>query len=71
MWKELSAGLRMMLVMTVLTGFIYPAVITGIAQVVFRDQANGSLIELNGQVERLRSNFVNGIKRMPVRVRTT
>ena len=28
-------------------------------------------IELTGQVERLRSNFVNGIKRMPVRVRAT
>ena len=40
----------MMLVMTVLTGFIYPAVITAIAQVLFRDQANGSLIVSNGQV---------------------
>ena len=50
MWKELSAGLRMMLVMTVLTGFLYPAVITAIAQVLFRDQANGSLIVSNGQV---------------------
>jgi K+-transporting ATPase ATPase C chain len=40
----------MMLVMTVLTGLIYPAVITGIAQVVFRDQANGSLVVANGQV---------------------
>src|SRR6202035_4533395 len=29
---------------------IYPAVITGIAQVVFRDRANGSLIVANGQV---------------------
>ena len=40
----------MMLVMTVLTGFLYPAVITAIAQVLFRDQANGSLIVSNGQV---------------------
>ena len=50
MWKELRPGFMMMLVMTVLTGLVYPAVITGIAQVVFRDQANGSLIVANGQV---------------------
>ena len=50
MFKELKPAFMMMLVMTVLTGFIYPAVITGIAQVVFRDQANGSLIVSNGQV---------------------
>ena len=50
MLKELKAGFMMMLVMTVLTGLIYPALVTGIAQVVFRDQANGSLIVSNGQV---------------------
>jgi K+-transporting ATPase ATPase C chain len=50
MLKELKSGFLMMLVMTVLTGLIYPAVITGIAQVVFRDQANGSLVVANGQV---------------------
>ncbi len=50
MFKELKAGFTMMLVMTVLTGLVYPAVITGIAQVVFRDQANGSLILSDGQV---------------------
>jgi K+-transporting ATPase ATPase C chain len=50
MLKELKPAFLMMLVMTVLTGLIYPAVITGIAQAVFRDQANGSLILSNGQV---------------------
>src|ERR1700716_3732744 len=50
MWKELGHGFRMMVVMTVLTGFIYPAVVTGLSQVFFRDQANGSLIVSNGQV---------------------
>jgi K+-transporting ATPase ATPase C chain len=50
MWKELSPGFRMMVVMTVLTGLVYPAVVTGIAQVVFRYPANGSLIVSNGQV---------------------
>src|ERR1700724_3719983 len=50
MWKEISPGFRMMVVMTVLTGFIYPVVVTGLSQVCFRDQANGSLIASNGQV---------------------
>jgi potassium-transporting ATPase KdpC subunit len=50
MLKELKPAFMMMLVMTILTGLVYPAVITGIAQVVFRDQANGSLMVSNGQV---------------------
>jgi K+-transporting ATPase ATPase C chain len=50
MLKELGPGLRMMVVMTVLTGFIYPAVVTGLARALFRDQADGSLIVSNGQV---------------------
>jgi K+-transporting ATPase ATPase C chain len=50
MWKQLKPGFLMMVVMTVLTGVIYPAIITGIAQVALRDQANGSLIVSNGQV---------------------
>src|SRR5215467_9726266 len=50
MVKELKVGFLMMLVMTVLTGLIYPGVVTVLAQVLFRDQANGSLIVANGQV---------------------
>ena len=50
MLKELKPAFLMMLVMTVLTGLLYPAVVTGIAQVAFHDQANGSLITVNGQV---------------------
>ncbi len=50
MVKELKPGLLMMLVMTVLLGLIYPALVTSLAQVLFRDQANGSLLVVNGEV---------------------
>src|SRR6202011_6080439 len=50
MLKELGAGFRMMVVMTVLTGLIYPGALTALCQVAFPSQANGSLIVSNGQV---------------------
>ena len=50
MWQQLLPGLRMMLVLTVLTGFIYPLAVTGLCQMLFHDQANGSLKTVNGQV---------------------
>jgi len=40
----------MTLVMTILTGLIYPLAVTGLSQVFFRDKANGSLVAVNGQV---------------------
>jgi len=43
-------GLRMTLVMTVLTGLIYPGVVTGLCQMLFPHQANGSLISHDGKV---------------------
>src|SRR5579864_5974691 len=40
----------MTLVMTVLTGLIYPLAVTGLCQIFFLDKTNGSLISVNGQV---------------------
>jgi K+-transporting ATPase ATPase C chain len=50
MIKHLGPAFRMTLFLTVLTGLIYPAVVTGLSQVLFRHQANGSLIAQNGKV---------------------
>jgi potassium-transporting ATPase KdpC subunit len=50
MWKQMIPALRMTLLFTVLTGLVYPGVITAICQVVFPSQANGSLINRNGKV---------------------
>ncbi len=49
MMSQLRPAFLMLLVMTVLTGLIYPLAITGLAQVVFPRQANGSLIIVNGK----------------------
>ena len=48
--KLLWQSILLTVVFTVLTGVIYPLVITGISQVAFHNQANGSLIERDGKV---------------------
>ncbi len=50
MLKELKPAFVMLLGMTILTGVAYPLLVTGIAQGLFANQANGSLIEQNGKV---------------------
>jgi K+-transporting ATPase ATPase C chain len=50
MFKELGPGFRLTLVFTVLTGLLYPAVMTGVSELVFPNQANGSLVTVNGKV---------------------
>ncbi len=50
MLKELKPALVMLLALTVLAGVAYPLLVTGIAQGLFANQANGSLIEQNGKI---------------------
>src|SRR6202051_62162 len=50
MWKEILPGLRIKIFMTVLLGVIYPLAMTGISQLVFPKQANGSLITAGDKV---------------------
>ena len=48
--QMVRTGVLMTVVLTILVGVIYPFVMTGLAQALFHDQANGSLIKVNGQV---------------------
>ncbi|MFD5010299.1 potassium-transporting ATPase subunit C [Streptomyces chartreusis] len=48
--RLLGAGLRALLVLTLLTGVIYPLAVTGVAQALFNDKANGSEIKYDGKV---------------------
>lgn len=48
--RVLGAGLRALLVLTVICGVIYPLAVTGVAQAAFGHKANGSKIEHEGKV---------------------
>lgn len=49
MRRQLLPALRMLLVLTVVCGIIYPLTMTAISQLAFRDQADGSLVEVDGE----------------------
>jgi len=50
MKKNLIISILMTIVTTILLGLIYPLIVTGLAQLIFHDKANGQLIVKNGQV---------------------
>jgi|ERR1700733_1210793 len=50
MLRHLITAIRYTLITTVIFGLIYPLVVTGLAQVLFHDKANGQLLYQNGQL---------------------
>jgi K+-transporting ATPase ATPase C chain len=48
--NQFRPAIALTLILIVITGVIYPGIVTGLAQVLFPHQANGSLIESNGRV---------------------
>jgi K+-transporting ATPase ATPase C chain len=48
--RLIGAGLRALLVLTVICGVLYPLAVTGVAQALFNDKANGSEITSDGKV---------------------
>jgi len=49
MFKEFKPAFRITLLFTLLTGLLYPGIVTVLSQSLFRDQASGSLISKNGK----------------------
>ena len=48
--RDYISGLRLFIVMSILTGILYPLAITGVAQCIFSNKAQGSLIKVHGVV---------------------
>ena len=50
MWRQMGPAFRMTLLFTILTGLIYPVLVTGFCQMLFPRRANGSLVVVNDQL---------------------
>ena len=48
--RQLRPALLVLVILTALTGVIYPLAVTGVAQAAFKDKANGSLIRKDGKI---------------------
>lgn len=48
--KYIRPAVVLTIILTIVTGFIYPGIVTGLAQLIFPNQANGSLLTVNGKV---------------------
>jgi potassium-transporting ATPase KdpC subunit len=48
--RQLPAAIGMIVIFTVLTGVVYPLVVTAIGQIAFHDKAEGSLVKVDGEV---------------------
>jgi len=47
---QMAPAFRLMLIMTVLTGLVYPGIVTALCQILFPKQANGSLVKVGGRI---------------------
>ena len=50
MFKQIKTPLKLSLAMFIICGLIYPMMMTGLSQIIFPQQANGSLIKMDGKV---------------------
>ncbi len=50
MWRQIRPAFRIVLAFTVLTGLVYPGLVTAVCQVLFPSKANGSLVTVNGKI---------------------